>query len=369
MPQALEKCKSNLLAKWSKDPASRPAPREKGQKPEEQAFAICSASLKRTGALESTEAWLLGDGFGPTLIGAAATNRPYIPKLEEVKIVEEGEGESAKKYIVAHLANPGYYNHPLGAFTLNRAVFNNMIANSKAGVIGQKECYDARHKPNEGALGWLEDLWVDEQARLFGKFDPTPLGLEMIGGKVFRYSSMEFHRDYKRDDVKLDLERAEEICLDCVPLEDESEVGMEGENGNEKVVQLEKELQDAKAQLLELEQLRRERLELEQKAFDARVESVLTLAQAHKDKDGNGHPKPLLEWLAAVLKFGAVGEDGAIKLSDDAKPDNAVREYLLSACEHLVKTMPGTVPLERHSSGGNETQEKDDEYDFSSEWK
>ena len=39
MPQALEKCKSNLLAKWSKDPASRPAPREKGQKPEEQAFS------------------------------------------------------------------------------------------------------------------------------------------------------------------------------------------------------------------------------------------------------------------------------------------------------------------------------------------
>lgn len=213
MPAAVEKCVSSLLAKWSKDPSSRPPPRQGGKdgKPQDaksQAWAICQASYKK-GKSKSLEI-MLEDGYGPTLIGAAATNRPYIPRLEESRM-EEIDGQEK---LIVHLANPGFFNHPTGPFVLNHAVFSTIIHNFDSNILGQKAAYDSRHKPEFGALGWFDKLWLDEKGRLWGQVDPTPTGKDLIGGKSYLYSSMEFHRNYKRDDVKLDLEDAtEDFCL------------------------------------------------------------------------------------------------------------------------------------------------------------
>jgi len=236
MPASLDRCVSSLTAKWKEDPSSRPKSKE-GQDAKSQAFAICTAAEKRSKA-KSLEI-MLEDGYGPVLIGAAATNRPYIPRLEETRI-EEISGE---KKLIVHLANPGFFNHPTGAFTLNHAVFSTMTQNFDDRVVGQREAYDCRHQPNLGAFGWFEKLSIRDK-KLYGQVDPTPVGLEQIENKMYLYSSMEFHRNYKRDDVRLDLEDAtENFCVldldNYVNELDRLGYRLEGESGSvEKFIEL-----------------------------------------------------------------------------------------------------------------------------------
>jgi len=205
MPAAVDRCVRSLLDKWGKDPSSRPAPKEKGQDAESQAWAICNAAHKKSVA-NSLELMLDG-GRGPTLIGAAATNRPYIPRLKPTRIIDE-DGD---KKLLVHLANSGHFNHPAGPFTLNRAVFSLMIQNMRNNTLGQDVAYDCRHRPNDRVFGWFEDLMLGDQIgegdkEFWGVVKPTPVGLERIESGEYRYSSMEFHRNFERDDVTLDLE-------------------------------------------------------------------------------------------------------------------------------------------------------------------
>ncbi len=240
MPAQVEKCVKSLMAKWKADPASRPTPKKEDQDAKSQAFAICQASYNKS--VKNSLAVMLADGYGPALIGAAATNRPYIPQLEETR-VEEIDGE--KKFIV-HLANPGFFDHPLGAFVLNNAVFSTMINNFESKVVGQKAAYDSRHQPQLGALGWFEKLWIKD-GKFYGQVDPTKVGLEQIENRTFLYSSMEFHRNYKRDDVKLDLEDAtDDFCtldLEENYIEEIGDLGYqlqdEGDSGEDRAAAIE----------------------------------------------------------------------------------------------------------------------------------
>lgn len=389
MPAAVERCVNSLLSKWKSDPSSRPTPRKKGKdgKPQDaksQAWAICQAAHKKSQA-KSLEIMLEG-GYGPTLIGAAATNRPYIPRLEETKIT----GDDENKKLVVHLANPGFFNHPTGAFTLNHAVFSTMIHNFDTEVAGQRAAYDCRHQPNLGAFGWFEKLWI-EDGKLYGQVEPTPVGLEQIGNKMYLYSSMEFHRNYKRDDVKLDLEDAtEDFCV--LDLEENAYLLEPNENpeddspndseddsmSDEERVQLEQELEQERekreAEEARVKALEKERdsameraLQLEQEAVDSSVASVIDLAKGHRDKDGNALPRTVIEWVGKVLKFEEFGEDDdVVKLSEEEKPSMEMVKYLTSAVKHLILSMPGTVPTGKKSKTGE--SEKDDGFDFETVW-
>lgn len=386
MPAQVDRCVKDLMAKWKDDPSSRPKPKEEGQDAKSQAFAICNAAQKRSQS-KSLETMLEG-GYGPVLIGAAATNRPYIPRLEETQVKEVG----GEKKLVVHLANPGFFNHPTGAFTLNHAVFSTLIQNFNDRVVGQREAYDCRHQPNIGAFGWFEKLWIQDK-KLYGQVDPTPVGLEQIDSKMYLYSSMEFHRNYQRDDVKLDLENAtEDFCvldlgekysgeLDDLgytlddPVEDtEPEDSMT----DEEKVQLEQELEEARAQSeeeqekikaleKERDEAREQALKLEQEAVDSSVASVVELAQSHRDKDGKALPKPFVEWVSKVLKFEDFGKDEeVVKLSEGTKPSADMTRYLAGAIKGLIMDMPGTVPTGRLSVDSD--RGNDQEFDFDELW-
>jgi hypothetical protein len=336
---------------------------------------------------------MLEDGYGPTLVGAAATNRPYIPQLKETTVT----GEDDEKRLVVHLANPGKYDHPLGPFTLNRTIFLMMVNNLELGVLGQKAAYDCKHRPNDGAYGWFEKLYLDEKNRLFGIVDPTATGLAAIEDRQFLYSSLEFHRNYKRDDVKLDLERATEFTVECMDLEEldleesiepesEEEIDEDAEvdnmgEGTERLEQLEGQvttLEREKQDALDLAAKREERakeaekraLKLEQRALDARVASVVSLAKNHRDKDGNGHSRVLIDWVDKVARLSDLGEDDdVIRLSDDEKPTSEVMHYFLAAVEELIETLPAVVPTESDTSGDEDNdKEKEDNFDYKEEW-
>jgi hypothetical protein len=374
MPAVVDKCVSDLMAKWKKDPSKRPAPRKKGQTEKDQAWAICTAAHNKA-VKNALELMLEGDGFGPTFIGAAATNRPYIPQLKPTKVVE---GEDGEKSFLVHLANAGQFNHPLsGMFVLNRAVFSTMSSNFKAGVIGQDAAYDARHKPELGALGWFEDLMVGDeigegQNEFWGKVKPTPAGIENVASGQFRYSSMEFHRNYKRDDVVLDLEEVtDDFCLVLEMEEKEPE-----ENMPEDTVSLE-EFREMQDQLAELKKAREDAesaaeaaqeraVTLEREAMETSVASIVELAKTRRDDEGNGLPRQLIDWVSKFLKFEDFGKDGTIKLSDDDRPSLEYMKYAIGAVRQLLLEMPGSVPAERrtHSEAGNQA----DDFDYDAEW-
>lgn len=506
MPAAVEKCVESLLAKWEKDPASKPAPKEKDQDAKSQAWAICSAANKKAQD-ESMNIMFEDGGYGPTFIGAAATNRPYIPQLEETKIEKD---ENGKEWLRVHLANPGFFAHPKGAFVLNRQVLGNMVANFNSKVLGQKSCYDARHKPELGALGWFEELSIDDKGRFRGKVDPTPVGLEQIRSGSFLYSSMEFHLNFNRSDVRLDLEEAtDDFCItfaddpssitpadadkfvsallefldsdeyETLKIEDVeitkeqarsilrdvlSEAGKQKKlsielanpyhepggspiggrfarakgiakgvarvgvktawvvtglaainhlfNGWEKMGDAKNDLVkglafattaamlgkigtklefDSEARKLEedmyeeekkklqdqIDLLQKERdevasraIKLEREVIEGQINSVIQLAQNHRDADGKGHARQFVEWIGKVLKFEAFGDGGTIKLSGDvADVSKDVRDYMLGAVKELIDVLPGTVPLESVTTSGENEHASGDEYDFAAEWK
>ena len=108
-------------------------------------------------------------------------------------------------------------------------------------------------------------------------------------------------------------------------------------------------------------------LELEQGTIDERVKGVLKLAGSHKDSEGNGYPRFLLEWAGKLMRFEEFGSDkNIVCLSDDDKPSLAMQKYVIVAVEELMDKVPGTVPLERKSKDDNGSD--NDDYDYSEPW-
>lgn len=386
MPATIDKCVSALLAKWKSDPSSRPARKDKDQDAKAQAYALCTAATKKS--IAASLALMLEGGSGPTLIGAAATNRPFIPHLKPTEIIEQ-DGE---KRLLVHLANSGHFNHPSGPFTLNRAVFSLMTTNHRNNVLGQDSAYDCRHRPDDGAYGWFEELYlgdeIDKDSKQFwGLVKPTEIGLKKIEGGEYRYSSMEFHRNYERDDVTLDLEQSsEDFCLVDLELETEDDVmeeDMAGENevtleqleqAQKEADELKKQQDKDKALLLErekqLEEATKLAVALQKKAVESEVAAVVELAKNHRDSEGNGLPRPLIEWVGTFLKFEDVGEDDrVVKLEEGAEVPSAVQAYCIGAVKSLLLSMPGVVPAKRQSSSGSDSSDSDkDDFDYEAMW-
>lgn len=381
---------NSLLAEWKSDPSKRPPPRKKGQDAKGQAHALCTAAYNKSVA--NSLSLMLEGGNGTTFIGAAATNRPYIPHLKPTKVIDQEDGE---KMLLVHLANSGHFNHPTGAFTLNRVVFSLMIQNHKSNVLGQDSAYDCRHRPDDGAYGWFEDLLLGDQVdegekEFWGLVKPTPVGLERIESGEYRYSSMEFHRNFERDDVVLNLEDVtdEDLCLIDPGAEEEAEEDMGKENDEKVTLELEAakaelakleaereaEKKAAEEKILEAEKLALEAeqraLKLQQEAIDSEATAVVELAKAHRDEDGNALPRQFLEWASKFLKFEDIGEDkGIVQLEEETEVPNEVQRYCIAAVRSLVLSMPGVVPAKQKSqSGEEEPNDDEDDFDFDGLW-
>lgn len=358
MPEAVERCVQSLLSHWKKDPASKPRKLKPNQTDEDQAWAICTAAYQKR-LKQSLDAMFEEGGYGPTLLGAAATNRPFISGLKQTQVVEKEIDGEVRPVFIVHLARAGSFMHPwVGIFKFDRMIWANMIANFYGNVTGSEICYDSSHLPQHGALGWFQDLWIENERDLYGLVIPTPLGLETIKGNYFKYSSMEWTPNYKRTDIELTFEQATEDF--CVALE---ESAMDTEY--EKIVQeLEAKLSAREEELHSLAE-ERQRLSdmvlmLERRAIEDKVSAFIDYVANYRDEEGNALSRPLQEFVVKLAKLESF--DPNIKLSD---VPNDFRLYLLSALRELVKQLPADVPTRRQTVAQTEEQ---DTFDYSKEW-
>jgi len=364
MPAQLEACVSGMLAKWRKNPKDRPEPKKsKSGKPQtarSQAFAICTASLQKAGKLETVDLVSL-EGVGPTVLGAAATNRPHIKGLPPISIVEE----DGKEKLLVPLLRQGHYKHSSGLLEFNDTVFANMVGNYKEGVVGNDISLDNRHKPELGALGWFEDLYVDDNGILTAKVGPTSVGLDTIKDKRYRYASIEFHRDWESPEVKFtseSIEYLEDFSKEDIVMDDEKVTQLEQQN---------QELMSGKVALeqkiasLEAAQAAREKeiAKLEERVIAERVRGIILEAESYRDENGLAHPKALIDWARKILAFEKF-EDGSDVVSlEEGYTSGDVKAYTRKAVVSLLKTLPGTVPLESDESDRLEHRMGDDNPD------
>lgn len=370
MPAAVEKCVSSLLAKWKSDPSSRPKPREKGQDAKSQAWAICQASQKRKAESDQQLTVLSDDGFGPTMIGAALTNRPHLKGLPPVTL-EEKDGKPTLRVPLILL---GKWRHPRGILDLTRPTIERFIQNFKGNVMGHDISLDNRHVPELGAMGWFSDVALEEHGGrplMVGYADPTPKGKESVEERRYRYASIEFLLNYKHPLLETDRLSSDEIICeykeDDMPEELEQVPGetLETEN-DERVRELEEQLEAARLeaqrgqQLVQrLEQEQRERVALEarlaaiEKERDrAQVEKILLEAKGFRDGEGRAHSKVLLDWAEAVL----LGEKIVVQPAKDGQQEQAItleadsgeegmRAYVRQSVAYLLRRVPGVVPM------------------------
>lgn len=339
MPEKVERCVTGLLAKWKADPSKRPEPREKGQSEKDQAWAICQASVKAEDMIDLISL----EGIGPTILGGAITNRPYIHNLPPIEIIQEAGEE---KLLIPFIAE-GKYSHPKGTLVFSPAVFNKMIENYKSGVLGRDISVDHRHKPEFGAVAWFEDVFVKDSI-LYAKAAPTPTGLEAIKNKNFRYASIEFHRDWSTPKLEFSSEDLtdfveEEDMPETVSLELYQEEVQKREALEARFDTLET-AQDA--QIAKLEEAHRATVaRLEAQTVDQAVNAIVLEAEAYRDDLGQGHHPALISWAGTVLRFEDIGEgEAVIHLEEDTAPKH--RSYIRRAIAFLLKELPGSVPLE-----------------------
>jgi len=318
MPEDVEKCVKSLLDKWKDDPSSRPKPLKEDQSPEEQAWAICTASHNKKLKLE-----------GPTLLGCAVTNRPFIKGLPPIRMIKVGNEDR----LLVPMLKRGKYRHPEGILVFNDDVFDNFIRNFKQNVVGNDISIDARHRPELGALGWLEDIYKEGDF-LYGIARPTKSGKEVVEGELYKYASVEFHPDWRSPEVKLSMDN---------------------------IIDLESTLEGLSA----IEQTLNERVgvyqneikRLEEELCRSKIAAVLEKARNYRDESGRSHSPFLLEWAQSVLNMEQIGN--SIKLEDVDKNPNAVFTYLLEAVTYLLENLPGQVLLEEHRTEMSDRVEPD----------
>lgn len=250
MPVALENCVASLQAKWKSDPKSRPTPRDPKQDEKSQAYAICTATLKKKGAMSDADYYaaladqgdgdivgrvaILSDlgytkdeaielalasrdkgsgkleGFGPAIVGVALTIKPFIKRQERASILEAEDGRQVMRIPVMR---KGTWRHPVyGVLRFDDGFFGSVISNFQRNVYGQDVPVKDGHRPQEQhALGWVQNVELQDD-RFVVLADPTDSrGVDIIKSKKAPYASAEFVFDYKDTELKtLSLEGIEE---------------------------------------------------------------------------------------------------------------------------------------------------------------
>lgn len=188
MPKELDKCVNSLL---------------KQGKSKESAYAICTASLKKTGKLADDEAKeeLLNVGFNEDDIKNILNDKfsVSIP----IKLNEDG---TVGDITDIEMLKTGFFFHSMyGSINITDNVLNSFIKNFKANILGRDIAFDVEHDYTEGATGWLKKLRKvnrknsdkDERTFLVGSVDFTDLGRDLIKSGKYKYFSIEYSLDFK----------------------------------------------------------------------------------------------------------------------------------------------------------------------------
>jgi hypothetical protein len=146
------------------------------------------------------------EGVGPTLIGAAVTSQPHLPQRgKEIRVLEE---EGRDPIVEIPLMRKGIFSHPwIGKMVFDDDFFNAIIKNHQDRVTDYPPILNFRHSDKQGALAFIDPddggrLEVKE-SWLYAYGPPTDdAAIELIKGRKWRYSSPEFHPDYKSNMLK-----------------------------------------------------------------------------------------------------------------------------------------------------------------------
>jgi hypothetical protein len=141
------------------------------------------------------------EGVGPTLIGAAVTAQPHLRQRgKEIRVLEE---EGQDPVVEIPLMRKGIFSHPwVGKMVFDDDFFNAIIKNHQDRVTDYPPILNFRHSDRQGALAFIDP---DDGGRLeirdnwlYALGPPTDkAAIELIKGRKWRYSSPEFHPDYK----------------------------------------------------------------------------------------------------------------------------------------------------------------------------
>jgi len=362
MPEALERCVSSLLEKWKKDPGSRPEPKEEGQDAEQQAYAICTAMLKEKGVMGDFFDTFILETVGPTVLGAAITNRPHIKNMPPIQII----GDEGDERLLVHLVKRGRFRYRGGELVFDDATLQSFIDNFKMNRVGIDISLDHRHKPDFGAVGWFEDLFMNGDW-LCALVKPTPTGLEVIKNGQFRYASIEFHPDWEHPEIRMSLDDLEED-MNEINLEEYRQLVEERDSLVTEMSELEERLT-----ALESEADQQRDLVDRYRAMwvESLVNNVVMSAENYRDDDGRGHPPVFVDWVRDTLSLAPIGDgDDAVKLEDRGSADEVVA-YFRKAIARLVNILPGSVMLSTQTEGDKDrdlgNEDDDNVEDFAKE--
>lgn len=96
------------------------------------------------------------------------------------------------------LLRSGTFHHGwYGKIRIDRSLYDVLIRNFNERVRGVDIALDVEHQPEHGAAGWFRRLYTDESGEaLFGDVEWTPKGVALVGGREFKYLSMEYDLAY-----------------------------------------------------------------------------------------------------------------------------------------------------------------------------
>lgn len=340
------------------------------------------------------------EGVGPALLAVAATNKPHLRQRDggQISLIKEGD----KELVRVPIARKGIYSHPtFGKLVFNDATFGRMVSNYNNRVTDYPFHLDLRHKDTEGALALLD---IDDGGSLKVEGDwlvaygpPTDDDArKLLGNKRYRYASAEFHPNYESnlverlsmDDLKTisveDLEPETSFFISLTNYLNRKEKSPNMEILSDGAVKLtavefgdmEKRLNEATARIKELEtkqapatpptQLENVpeavKLQLEEmnkiiatqkrEMLRGTVALALAKAEGYRDGDGRGHSTHLIDTIRKLMLGESLGENGSIKLENEAKPED-VAEYFRRGLIHLLETVPGQVPMQSKTVGDN----------------
>ena len=126
----------------------------------------------------------------------------YLYEIEESSTNELED----KTIITIDIFREGAWTHPrYGLIEGNQKLFNDLITNWKANVIGRDVIFDKNHHPEDGGTGIVKDLFI-EADKLKAKVELTNFGADLIKNKGFRYFSPEYTSKYTNKETNKEIQ-------------------------------------------------------------------------------------------------------------------------------------------------------------------
>jgi len=109
--------------------------------------------------------------------------------------------EEGKKTSWVTVTRTGTFSDPrYGKFEISRQMLLAMVANFENNAYGQEIFFDVSHRPSDGAAAKVLKLAV-EGDRLRALVEWTPLGVDAIKNKGYRYLSIEYQENFKDNET------------------------------------------------------------------------------------------------------------------------------------------------------------------------